>query len=84
VVGFAAETERVEEYARAKLERKRIDMIAANKVGSDCGFEREDNALLLLWPDGREELAQADKRELARQLVARIAQLRAAHAGSKT
>ena len=77
VVGFAAETERVEEYARAKLERKRVDLIAANKVGSDCGFEREDNALLLLWPDGREELAQADKRELARLLVARIAQLRA-------
>ncbi|MEO5626341.1 MAG: bifunctional phosphopantothenoylcysteine decarboxylase/phosphopantothenate--cysteine ligase CoaBC [Dokdonella sp.] len=77
VVGFAAETERVEEYARAKLDRKRVDLIAANKVGSDCGFEREDNALLLLWPDGREELAQADKRELARLLVARIAQLRA-------
>lgn len=84
VVGFAAETERVEEYARAKLERKRLDLIAANKVGSDCGFEREDNALLLLWPDGREELAQADKRELARQLVARIAQLCAVHAGSKS
>jgi phosphopantothenoylcysteine decarboxylase/phosphopantothenate--cysteine ligase len=76
VVGFAAETERVEEFARAKLERKHLDLIAANQVGSDCGFEREDNALLLLWPDGREELPQADKRELARQLVARIAQLR--------
>jgi len=76
VVGFAAETERVEEFARAKLERKQLDLIAANQVGSDCGFEREDNALLLLWPAGREELPQADKRELARQLVARIAQLR--------
>jgi phosphopantothenoylcysteine decarboxylase / phosphopantothenate---cysteine ligase len=76
VVGFAAETERVEEFARAKLERKHLDLIAANQVGSDCGFEREDNALLLLWPDGREELPQADKRELARQLIARIAHLR--------
>jgi phosphopantothenoylcysteine decarboxylase/phosphopantothenate--cysteine ligase len=78
VVGFAAETENVEAYARAKLERKRLDMIAANRVGADCGFERDDNALLLLWPDGREELAQADKRELARALVARIAERRGA------
>lgn len=78
VVGFAAETENVEAYARAKLERKRLDMIAANRVGADCGFERDDNALLLLWPNGREELAQADKRELARALVARIAERRGA------
>lgn len=78
VVGFAAETQNVEEYARAKLERKRLDLIAANRVGADCGFERDDNALLLLWPGGREELAQADKRALARALVARIAERRAA------
>jgi len=78
LVGFAAETENVEAYARAKLERKQLDLIAANRVGADCGFERDDNALLLLWSDGREELARADKRELARQLVARIATQRAA------
>jgi phosphopantothenoylcysteine decarboxylase/phosphopantothenate--cysteine ligase len=78
LVGFAAETENVEEYARAKLERKRLDLIAANRVGADCGFERDDNALLLIWPDGREELARADKRELARQLIGRIAMQRAA------
>jgi phosphopantothenoylcysteine decarboxylase/phosphopantothenate--cysteine ligase len=78
VVGFAAETENVEAYARSKLERKRLDMIAANRVGADCGFERDDNALLLLWPGGREELAQADKRALAQALVARIAERRAA------
>lgn len=77
VVGFAAETEHVEAHARAKLERKRLDLIAANQVGVDQGFERCDNALLLLWPGGREELARADKHELARRLLARIAQLRA-------
>jgi phosphopantothenoylcysteine decarboxylase/phosphopantothenate--cysteine ligase len=78
VVGFAAETENVEAHARAKLERKRLDLIAANQVGAGLGFERDDNALLLLWPDGgREELARADKRSLARALVARIAALRA-------
>ncbi len=82
VVGFAAETERVEEHARGKLERKHLDLIAANRVGDGLGFEREDNALLLLWPGGREELPAADKRTLARQLLARIAELRRAHGGA--
>jgi len=80
VVGFAAETENVEAHARAKLERKRLDLIAANQVGAGLGFERDDNALLLLWDGGREPLAQTGKRELARQLVARIAERRAAAA----
>ncbi|GAA0710680.1 bifunctional phosphopantothenoylcysteine decarboxylase/phosphopantothenate--cysteine ligase CoaBC [Dokdonella soli] len=82
VVGFAAETENVEAHARDKLERKRLDLIAANQVGAGLGFERGDNALLLLWPGGREELPRADKRELARQLLARIAHLRAARSGT--
>ena len=78
VVGFAAETHDVEAYAQAKLERKKLDLIAANQVGNGCGFERDDNALLLLWPGGRQELATASKLTLARDLVAHIAQLRAA------
>jgi len=78
VVGFAAETHDVEAYARAKLERKKLDLIAANQVGAGLGFERDDNALLLIWPEGREQLAQAGKAELARELVARIAQLKGA------
>jgi phosphopantothenoylcysteine decarboxylase/phosphopantothenate--cysteine ligase len=85
VVGFAAETENVETHARGKLERKHLDLIAANHVGADLGFERDDNALLLLWPGGgREELARTGKRELAHSLIARIAALRAASAGVKT
>ena len=77
VVGFAAETEHVEAHARSKLERKRLDLIAANQVGRDLGFERDDNTLLLLWSDGREQLAHASKRDLARQLIERITLLRA-------
>ncbi len=73
VVGFAAETEKVEEHARLKLERKRLDMIAANRVGEGIAFDQDENALLLLWPGGREELATCGKLDLARQLVARIA-----------
>ena len=50
VVGFAAETEDVEENARAKLADKRLDMIAANQVGDGLAFDRDDNSLLVLWP----------------------------------
>ena len=57
VVGFAAETDSVEQYARQKLLKKNLDMIAANEVGHDKVFEKDDNALLVLWRDGRRELA---------------------------
>jgi len=77
LVGFAAETQDLEKYARAKLERKKIDLIAANRVGAGTGFDACDNELLLLWPGGKESLARADKHALAQRLVARIAALRA-------
>jgi phosphopantothenoylcysteine decarboxylase/phosphopantothenate--cysteine ligase len=63
----------VEAKARAKLAGKRLDMIAANRVGDGVAFDQDENSLLLLWPDGREELATCGKLELARKLVARIA-----------
>ena len=74
VVGFAAETDSVEQYARQKLLKKNLDMIAANEVGHDKVFEKDDNALLVLWRDGRQELPQAPKVTLARDLVALIAE----------
>ena len=72
VVGFAAETDNVEENARAKLVRKNLDLIAANEVGDCKVFEQDDNALVLLWPDGRKELGSGPKTELARKLMAFI------------
>jgi phosphopantothenoylcysteine decarboxylase/phosphopantothenate--cysteine ligase len=74
VVGFAAETDSVEQYARQKLLKKNLDMIAANEVGHDKVFEKDDNALLVLWRDGRRELPRAPKVALARDLVALIAE----------
>lgn len=75
VVGFAAETHDVERYARDKLERKRLDMIAANRVGEEgSGFDADCNALTVLWPEGRHEIARADKAQVARELLAVIAQ----------
>ncbi len=75
VVGFAAETENIEENARAKLARKRADMIAANLVGDGLGFDCDDNSLLVLWAGGREEIASCGKSELARRLVTLIAEV---------
>jgi len=69
-VGFAAETNDVEEHALAKLNRKNLDLIAANEVGDTKVFEADDNALTLLWPNGgRLELGAGAKTELAQKLV---------------
>ena len=73
-VGFAAETEDLERHARSKLERKRLDLIAGNRVdGSDLGFDSDRNALLVLWPDGgRADLPAGPKTLLAQQLLALV------------
>jgi phosphopantothenoylcysteine decarboxylase/phosphopantothenate--cysteine ligase len=75
VVGFAAETESVEHYAKQKLLKKNLDMIAANEVGHDKVFEKDDNSLLVLWRSGRKELPHASKQSLARDLVALVAEV---------
>lgn len=72
VVGFAAETNAVEQHAREKLLRKNLDLIAANEVGSCKAFDCDENALVVLWRGGRRELPSAPKLELARALVALI------------
>lgn len=77
VAGFAAETENLERHARAKLERKKLDLIAANRVGDGAGFDADDNALILLWPGGKQVLSRASKHDLANALLARIVALRA-------
>jgi len=70
VVGFAAETRDVEAYARAKLVAKRLDLIAANRVGIDGGgFESDDNTLVVLDADGATTLGPAPKAAVAMQLV---------------
>jgi phosphopantothenoylcysteine decarboxylase/phosphopantothenate--cysteine ligase len=83
-VGFAAETENLEAHARAKLENKRLDMIVANRVGDDQGFDRDDNAITVLWPKGRQEFSRAAKTDLARALVDLIAKHFYAASGSNT
>ena len=73
-VGFAAETNDVIDYARSKLERKKLDMIAANHVGgSETGFGTPDNAITLISKTDTIELPKQNKFALARALVAQIA-----------
>lgn len=74
-VGFAAETEKPVEYAEGKRRNKKVDMVAANLVGAALGgFERDENALTVLWEGGGEELPMDDKQILAEKLVALIAE----------
>ena len=83
-VGFAAETNDVEQHALGKLERKRLDLIAANEVGDTKCFEQDDNAITVLWPGGgRLELGSGAKTELARKLLDVIASRYLQHSGAK-
>ena len=73
-VGFAAETQDVEHYARDKMQRKNLAMIAANDVSqSGQGFNAEDNALTVFWPQGMTQIALASKQDVAAQLLQLIA-----------
>ncbi|PHS73226.1 MAG: bifunctional phosphopantothenoylcysteine decarboxylase/phosphopantothenate--cysteine ligase CoaBC [Cycloclasticus sp.] len=73
-VGFAAETDNLEKYAKAKLERKSLDMIAANWIGRDTGgFNNDYNALSVFWKNGEQEIHSMPKPEVARELVTLIA-----------
>jgi len=80
LVGFAAETENVEAHALDKLERKGLDLIAANSVaGREGAFGSDENKLILLGRNGfREVLGPASKAVVARQLIDVIARLVAA------
>ncbi|MES2883226.1 MAG: bifunctional phosphopantothenoylcysteine decarboxylase/phosphopantothenate--cysteine ligase CoaBC [Pseudomonadota bacterium] len=74
LVGFAAETERLEEHARGKLVRKGLDLIAANWVGVGKAFDVEYNALSVYWQGGEHQITAASKTVVAEQLVQLIAQ----------
>ena len=74
-VGFAAETHDLEVYARDKLTRKKLDMIAANWVGQEQGgFDSEQNALQVFWDQGERAFSMTDKAQLAEQLLVLIAE----------
>lgn len=72
-VGFAAETQDVEQYARGKLSRKNLDLICANDVSQQGqGFNSDSNALHLFWPAGDKALPLTSKQDLGQQLISEI------------
>jgi phosphopantothenoylcysteine decarboxylase/phosphopantothenate--cysteine ligase len=73
-LGFAAETENVEQYAAEKRSRKKLDLIAANRVGGNSGFENDSNEILVLGENYRQPLALAGKLQIARQLIQIVAE----------
>lgn len=74
-IGFAAESENLLEYARAKLQRKNLDLIVANNISdSKIGFNSDDNAVTVMDNNSTIELSQRSKHQLARDLIALFAQ----------
>lgn len=78
MVGFAAETQNVEEYAAAKLVAKKLDMIACNDVSRpDIGFASDENAMTVFFAQSyhmnKRELEKASKQVISQQLVESIA-----------
>lgn len=71
-VGFAAETQHLEQYAKRKLQQKNLDMICANDVSGGQVFGQDQNRLHLFWHDGNVTLEMNDKNVLAKQLVNQI------------
>jgi len=79
VVGFAAESERVEENARDKMERKHLDAIVANPIGGEgSAYGAPDSEATLLWPGGREYLGRRSKTAVAAAIFDLVGSLRGA------
>ncbi|MEE9345227.1 MAG: bifunctional phosphopantothenoylcysteine decarboxylase/phosphopantothenate--cysteine ligase CoaBC [Methylococcales bacterium] len=73
-VGFAAETDHLEHYARSKLTDKKLNLIIANQVGlPDRGFDSDDNAVSVFWETGQQVFSLRSKKQLATDLIALIA-----------
>ena len=72
-VGFAAETEKLREYATSKLEKKNLDMIIANQVGAHRGFDSDDNTVDVFWATGEQSFPMMSKTGLAAALMKLIA-----------
>lgn len=79
IIGFAAETQNVKEYAKEKLEKKGLDMVIANDITQPgSGFDTETNIASIIFPDGRAsiDLPLMSKPDLANRILDEIAKLR--------
>jgi phosphopantothenoylcysteine decarboxylase/phosphopantothenate--cysteine ligase len=70
LIGFAAETQNIVDYARGKLQRKQCDFVVANDVSQPgIGFDSRENAVVLVYPDHEVYLEQDTKEHIAMQIV---------------
>ena len=77
LVGFAAETENLEENARGKLQRKDCDLVVANDVSrAGIGFDSDHNEVLLVYPDRTDALPVETKDHLAHLIMQAVQELR--------
>lgn len=77
MVGFAAETENLLEYAMSKIKAKHLDFICANRVGDPgVAFSSDRNAVTMVFPDGSQiETGLLPKREVARSILSQVYRL---------
>lgn len=73
-VGFAAETENLIQHAEDKLKRKKLDMVIANTVGENKGFEQDTNQVEIIWKDGQLSLPEQSKQTLATEIMRFVTQ----------
>lgn len=72
-IGFAAETSDLMENARKKLKQKGLDLVVANLVGAEFNpFGSDKNSVVLVYPEGVEEIPMTDKNELGRIIAEKI------------
>lgn len=72
-MGFAAETEKLMEHAKEKFKAKKLDMLIANQVGKDLGFETDDNQVTIITKEKELALPRLSKIELAEKIIAILA-----------
>ena len=84
-VGFAAETKNLRDYARSKLENKHLDMIIANQVGDNRGFDSDENTVDVFWASGEKSFPTMAKDKLAVAVMELITEryLESSEAGSR-
>ena len=74
-VGFAAETDKLLEHARAKMQRKGLQLIVANDVSDpSIGFNSDENEVIAIWPAGERRISRCSKKQLAGELLELIAE----------
>ncbi|MGN8645050.1 bifunctional phosphopantothenoylcysteine decarboxylase/phosphopantothenate--cysteine ligase CoaBC [Gracilibacillus sp. HCP3S3_G5_1] len=71
LVGFAAETQNIEEYGRKKIKKKNLDAIVVNDVGrKEIGFNSDQNEVLFMTRNGKEQvIEQSSKKNVAKQII---------------